>query len=101
MIIINTTFYVHESIAGQFVQWIKDEYIPSALEAGLKEPVVARLMMEPQEGMSGYAVQFASDEIAGAQLWHDDKAAALRGVLSGRYGDRILFFTTYMERLHP
>lgn len=101
MIILNTTFYVHESIGEQFRQWIEQEYIPSALNESLSEPVVARLLMEPQEGMSGYAIQFVSETIAQAQKWHDDKAATLRGLLSGKYGEKILFFTTYMERLRP
>ena len=101
MIILNTTFYVHESIDSQFHQWISQEYIPSALKAGLSTPTVARLLMEPQEGMSGYAVQLVSESIIPAQTWHDNEAASLRGLLSGKYGERILFFTTYMEQLHP
>lgn len=101
MIIINTTFYVHESIDSLFHQWLNHEYIPSAMKAGLSEPSVARLLMEPQEGMSGYAVQFVSGSVESAQTWHDNEAASLRGLLSGKHGERILFFTTYMERLHP
>ncbi|MDE5668857.1 MAG: DUF4286 family protein [Duncaniella sp.] len=101
MIILNTTFYVHESIDSLFHQWLNHEYIPSAMKAGLSEPSVARLLMEPQEGMSGYAVQFVSGSVESAQTWHDNEAASLRGLLSGKHGERILFFTTYMERLHP
>jgi len=99
MIIVNTTFYVHESIGCQFLQWVKHIYIPSALSESLTAPSVAKLLMEPQEGMSGYAVQFMSEDIKPAQTWHDEKAAALRGMLSEKYGEKILFFTTYMERL--
>lgn len=101
MIILNTTFYVHESIDRLFHQWLQQEYLPSAMKAGLGEPSVARLLMEPQEGMSGYAVQFVSESIESAQTWHDNEAASLRGLLSEKHGERILFFTTYMERLHP
>lgn len=99
MIILNTTFYIHESIEASFHQWLDEEYIPSALSNGLCEPVVSRLLIEPQEGMSGYAVQLSSEEMAGAQSWHDDKGASLRGKLSGQFGEKMLFFTTYMERL--
>ena len=101
MIILNTTFYVHESIVDQFRQWIRQEYIPSALNCGLTEPTIARLMMEPQEGMSGYAVQFVADTIESASSWHDEEAATLRGGFCGKHGEKILFFTTYMERLQP
>lgn len=101
MIILNTTFYVHESIDSQFRQWIRQEYIPSALKYGLNEPTVAHLLMEPQDGMSGYAVQVVSDSISVVRYWHDEEAAALRNTVSGKYGEKILFFTTYMERLYP
>ena len=47
MIILNTTFYVHESIDRLFHQWLQQEYLPSAMKAGLGEPSVARLLMEP------------------------------------------------------
>lgn len=99
MIILNTTFYIHESIDEKFHQWLDQEYIPSALSSGLAEPVVSRLLIEPQEGMTGYAVQISSESIENAQSWHDDKAASLRGKLSAQFGEKMLFFTTYMERL--
>lgn len=99
MIILNTTFYIHESIDEFFHQWLDQEYLPSAISNGLSEPVVSRLLIEPQEGMTGYAVQLSSEEMAGAQSWHDDAAAMLRGKMSGRFGEKMLFFTTYMERL--
>ena len=101
MIILNTTFYVHESIDSLFLNWVRQEYIPSALEHGLTEPTVAHLLMGPQDGMSGYAVQVVSDSISHAQSWHDEEAATLRDTVRGKHGEKILFFTTYMERLYP
>ncbi|MDE6066088.1 MAG: DUF4286 family protein [Duncaniella sp.] len=102
MIILNTTFYVHESIDGEFRRWIECEYFPSAsAHGGLEQPVMAKILMEPQEGMNGYAVQCLAPDIAKAQSWHDSHAAELRGALSAKFGQKVLFFTTYMERIWP
>lgn len=102
MIILNTTFYIHESIDGEFRRWIECEYFPSALEhGGLEHPVMAKILMEPQEGMNGYAVQCQAPDIAGAQQWHDAHAASLRDSLSAKFGEKVLFFTTYMEQIWP
>ena len=102
MIILNTTFYIHESIDGEFRRWIECEYFPSAREkGGLEHPVMAKILMEPQEGMNGYAVQCQAPDVARAQQWHDAHAASLRDALSAKFGEKVLFFTTYMEQIWP
>lgn len=102
MIILNTTFYIHESIDGEFRRWIECEYFPSASEyGGLRNPVMAKLLMEPQEDRNGYAVQCLAPDVAKAQLWHDTYAAELRDALSAKFGEKVLFFTTYMEQIWP
>ena len=102
MIILNTTFYIHQSIDGEFRRWIEREYFPSASRhGGLENPVMAKLLMEPQEGMNGYAVQCLAPDVARARQWHDSHAADLRGALSAKFGDKVLFFTTYMEQIWP
>lgn len=100
MIILNTTFYVHESVDEQFRQWVSGQYFPSAIAEGkLTEPSIAKILAEPQEGMAGYAVQLIAEDMTSAQSWHDTHAADLRGQLGQKFGQRVLFFTTYMEKL--
>lgn len=100
MIILNTTFYVHLSVDVQFRQWVTEEYFPSALAEGkLSDPGIARILGDPQDGMSGYAVQLMAEDIDSARYWHDNHAAGLRGQLGEKFGQKVLFFTTYMEKL--
>ncbi|MDE6861024.1 MAG: DUF4286 family protein [Duncaniella sp.] len=98
MIIFNTTFHVHELVVESFKKWIKDVYIPDALLTdGVSSLEFARIMIEVQEGYASFAVQFKADSHETAVEWHDGRGAALRNELISRFGDRILFFTTYME----
>lgn len=99
MIIVNTTFYVHESIDNQFRRWVNDTYLPSALDKGLNDPSVSRLLIDAQENMTGYAVQIKAKDIEKAMNWHDNEGAGLRGQMNGIHGEKILFFTTYMEQI--
>ena len=100
MILINTTFYVEASADAEFRQWVRDSYLPSALsQEGFTRPVFTRLMLEPQEGMTGYAVQITAADEDSSTRWHDGHGGELRASLCGRFGQRILFFTTYMEEI--
>ena len=62
-------------------------------------PCSAIFWMFPQEGMAGYAVQLSATSREVAANWHDGPAAALRSQLSSRFGQKVLFFTTYMETI--
>ena len=100
MIIFNTTFHVYELIVDSFKEWVIGRYIPNALAVkGITSPEFARIMIEVQEGYASFAVQFKADSPNTAVGWHDGEAAELRAELTSRFGDRVLFFTTYMESL--
>ena len=100
MIAVNTTFYVESSVETEFLRWVRNDYLPSATSLeGFGSPCLARLMLEPQDGMNGYAVQVCARDAETAASWHDSEGARLRGELSARFGQKVLFFTTYMEQL--
>lgn len=100
MIILNTTFHVHESVADSFKAWVRLTYFPQAAnESNLLNPVFTRLLIEVHEGYESFAVQLMAPTIDDAVNWHDGKAAELRAILNNKYGEKVLFFTTYMELL--
>lgn len=98
MIIINTTFHVERSIENNFCKWVRDEYVPSALASGiLSEPGFSRILIEVQEDCSSFAVSFKTESIEDAVTWHDGHGAALRQSLHAKFGEKALFFSTYMD----
>ncbi len=100
MIILNTSFHVHVSLDSRFRQWVKAEYIKSALESGLlTSPRFASIMIEVQEDCVSYAVSFEAETVEKAVEWHDGEGAAIRGELHKKFGEGVVFFTTYMEEL--
>lgn len=100
MIIFNTTFHVHESAADSFKEWVRIKYIPLAINTeGIMSPDFARILIEVQERFESFAVQFKAQSLDVAVEWHDGIGADLRKELSDKFGEKILFFTTYMESL--
>lgn len=100
MIIINTTFHVHKSIEDDFCRWIRDEYVPNALPSGLLSvPCFSRIMLEVQEDCSSFAVSFKARTMDDAAKWHDGEGGVLRQSLHQQFGEKALFFSTYMDEL--
>lgn len=99
MIILNTTFYIHPSIESEFLLWIKKEYVPAALVARLEEPQLAVILTEVGEDVTGYAFQLKASCKQEAEAWHDGEGASLRDRFIGRYGQKAIFFSTYMGLL--
>lgn len=100
MTIINTTFHVEKSVQNRFCEWVRKTYVPEALSSGiLSDPCFSRILIEVQEDCLSFAVSFKIRSVEQAVEWHDGHGAGLRRDLHSKFGDRVLFFTTYMEQL--
>lgn len=99
-ILLNTTFVLHAPLEKEFLEWVRTVYIPSAQAAGVfGEPTVARVLTRIEPDTESIAVQLPAEAMTDAQRWHDETAALLRDDLHARWGQRLMFFTTYMEVL--
>lgn len=100
MILINTTFHVHCAIARDFVTWLKEVYIPEATGHHLiSAPVLCRVLGGDDPDGISYAMQLACPNLKEARQWHDNEGADLRARMLRRWGNKVLFFTTYLEKL--
>lgn len=100
MVLLNTTFHVHQSVDVAFHQWLREVYLPTADRSGVSiEPLVSRILGESEDGGVNYAVQFKVASLDIARRWHDTEAQAMKEKLFRQYGERVLHFTTYMEIL--
>lgn len=99
MIIINTTFYVHLSLEDAFLKWAREEYFPDAIRDGLNDCVFSRLLIDIQDNAVGYALAVTAPDEASAVAWHDGKGTELRKRFADGKGEKVLHFTTYMEKL--
>ena len=98
MTLLNTTFHVHKSVDALFIKWVKEIYLPVAMDSGLfKNPLFTRIMTEVDPEATSYAVQLQASSHSDAEAWHHSTAAQLKDALAREVGERVLHFTTYME----
>ena len=98
MIILNTTFIIHAPLEGEFIKWVREVYLPSAQASGIfGTPTLARVLTRIEPDTESIAVQLPADNQNDASRWHDETAALLRDDLHARWGERMMFFTTFME----
>lgn len=95
--IVNTSFHIVENIEPEFVEWVRKEYIPSALnQEFFTSPLFCRLLVQVEEGTISYAVHFRTDNIEAAKKWFEGEGAVLKQKFPA---DRMLHFTTFMEEI--
>jgi hypothetical protein len=99
MIVYNTTYHVDCAISGEFLDWMREHYLPQALEGGLVgEPRILR-MMGHNEGGVCFALQLQAPSLAMLQRWNQAVGKRLHEQLTERFGDKVAGFTTFMESL--
>lgn len=100
MYIINTTFVTHRRMLESFIQWLKGVYVPAALTTGLfSNHRVAQILHNEDPETVNIACEFSCDSLSECVRWHDETALMLREDMAMRYGDNVLFFTTYMKTI--
>lgn len=100
MTILNTTFIVADHLMDQFLGWARQAYIPALREAGIfSDPTMAKVLAQVEPGATSIAIQARCGELSAVTRWHDETAALLKDDLTARFGQQVLFFTTYMEVL--
>ena len=98
MYILNTTFHVDNRVCRDFLDWARKVYMPAAIDTGLfgSARLLRVLTDTDSEGVS-FALQMDCESISEARRWHDETATLLRDDMSQRWGDKVLFFTTYLK----
>jgi len=93
MIILNVTHSVDKEVAEDWISWMKDRQIPSALKSGLfVECRMLKILSHEDDQSFSYAVQYHSES-----LENIEKYMELEDEIQKRYGDRVLTYPTLLE----
>ncbi|MDE5895388.1 MAG: DUF4286 family protein [Muribaculum intestinale] len=99
MILVNTTFLVESGLEGEWTVWAHTVYIPTAVSAGYRHPLLMRVFSQEDNGGTTYALQIQCDGMPEASDWLDKLQPVLLDEISRRWGQRVLHFTTMMEEV--
>lgn len=99
MIVCNTTYHVDCDISGEFLDWMREYYVPQAVARGMvREPRLMRLMGH-NEGGACFALQLQASTLGELQRWNQVVGKGLHKQLTERFGDKVAGFTTFMENI--
>lgn len=98
MLIYNVTIKVDESIATDWLQWMRQEHIPNIMNTGCfaEFKMVRLLEIDDSEGPT-YAVQYFASTMDDYQLYLRQHAPRIRKESIDKWGDRFIAFRTLME----
>ena len=105
MYLYNTTFAVDTSLEEDVIRWIKNEFIPSAVEDEYflsdsgRAPAALRVV-GGEPGVSSIAVHLYCESIVDIKDWYADRGARLFNDVIERWDGKVVFFSTTLEILY-
>lgn len=98
MIIINTTDHASDNIKEIFINWIKEIYIPTALQhEELSEPQLCRIITGNENEGENFSLQFHVKDTASLSRWYNETGDDLAHALTEKFKDQVVGFTTLLE----
>ncbi len=100
MIIFNTTFHIEDDIHSDCIAFLKDDYIPSAIQSGfLHQPRLAFIHRQYEEKGVSYSLQFHVKNVETLNHWLDTEGQTLQSEIVKRFGNKVMGFVTLMEEI--
>lgn len=99
MLLCNTTFCVEDHVTPQFLNWIKNIFIPAVnSQKTFSDPLFVKIAHKESDNVTSYALQFKANDHSFASDWHKETALSLYDELCSRIGkEKVLPFVTFME----
>ena len=98
MIIYNVTTKVATDVHFQWLQWMRESYIPAVMATGLfSDYRMSRLLDQDDEDGPTYVVQYFADSLEQYNTFSERHQQGLRQSGHALFGDRFIAFNTIME----
>ena len=101
MIIYNVTIQVNNTIADDWLTWLKEVHIPEVMESHCftHYKIVRLLEIDDSEGPT-YAVQYYAESKADYNRYIELYATAFRQLGINKWGDNFVAFRSVLEVVH-
>ncbi len=100
MIIYNTTFHTDDTAEERFLEWLKGEFIPRALENGiLTEPRLTRVFNHNNDSGQSYSLQFRTESLDRLSQWYETTGNSLIEAIEKQFGEAVAGFSTLLDEI--
>ncbi len=101
MIIYNTTFSVPKELQIEFIKYMREEYVPKALEGNIiKDPRLSRVFSNDDVEGYSYALEFKAESIDQLEEWNTKIGKKLYFTVLKRFRQNIPGFTTVLQPIN-
>lgn len=98
MILFNTTYLVTPNTEKTFLYWLSSVYVPKIKETGLvSNPRLLKVLTDEKDGIS-YSLQVEAENVSQMNEFKKKHLGALEEEVSKTFGERVLFFSTYLKQ---
>ena len=98
MILYNETVSIDNSVAGEWLQWMKEVHIPAVMGTGFfLSNQIARLLNELDNGGTTYAVQYYCRSMVDLEEYQRDHAPELQREHQQRFEGKFVVFSSMLE----
>lgn len=99
-LLVNTTFFVEDSVSLQLLEWLRSDYLAAIKSSGLfSDVLLCEITPQREPGVTSYAVQGVCETDADADVWTEGESARLLCDMTAMMGSKALYFTTSMRVL--
>ena len=101
MIIYNVTLSINPTLEQEVISWLQEEHIPEVMETGLfLDYNIFKVIENPVERThNSYAVQYSLKTWEDFAEYSDKHADRLKDITKAKYGENVLAFRTFLEKL--
>jgi hypothetical protein len=98
MILYNVTVSIDNTVAADWLQWMKDVHIPEVMGTGyFLANQICRVVEDEETGGTTYAVQYTCRSVEDLKEYQREHSPALQQKVNERYAGRYASFRTMLE----
>jgi len=97
MYIYNITFNVDKEIEKDWLQYIKDVFIPAMLKSGLLHTALTSKIMVNEERGNSYSIQFSADNKENLYKFIQEELYPLLNELHLKFSPKMVYFATELD----
>jgi len=99
MIIYNVTVSVEESIANNWLDWMKSEHIPDVMACGIFTKAQIKRVINREDSDNTFAIAYTCNSMKDLHKYEIEFSSVLQNKHISRFGKKVVVFRTVMEVL--
>lgn len=99
MYIFNTTFHVEDTAVSNFLIYLNEKYIPTAINFGFSSVRLYKVLSQHHEAGQNYSLQFDVEKLRDFELWTSGEGELLNQEIVSMFEHQVAGFITILKQI--